>query len=112
MKLTGIGTFAFEIISLLAYGKTESVFVIEQHFDKGDVVEYIYYKYRDYFTSRFDDDTYDSKAINKYFSEYSGNIQGNELKKCKIMNKSNGLLLILSLLMDKVREEDENWTVE
>ena len=94
--LKGIGLFSLDILHLISIGKKESISEIEQHFDNGDVVEYLNKKYAADFMVKFDDHTYDNKAINKYFSNYAGYISGNESGKYGIVNDDDGLLLNLS----------------
>lgn len=103
--LKGIGIFSLDILHLISIGKKESISEIEQHFDNGDVVEYLNKKYAADFMVKFDDHTYDNKAINKYFSNYAGYISGNESGKYGIVNDDDGLLLILALITDKVESE-------
>ena len=111
MNLKGIGLFAFQINSLISRGKTETFSKVEEHFASKDIVEYIYNKYIDFFPIRFDNSNYDNKAINKYFSEYSGVIEGNESRKYGILNENHGLLLILALLFDRVEIESNKWEI-
>ncbi len=110
--LTGIGFFGMQILHLISNGKSEGIQEIEKHFDDGDLVEYLSKKYDDYFYIKFDNSTYDNSAINKYFSNYSGFIEGNEAKKYGIMNEQDGLLLILALIFDKVEAACRTWTCD
>lgn len=100
--LTGLGFFAQEIIHLISMGKNESIEEIEKHFEINDVVEYIYQKYRESFSVIFDNSTYDNSEINKYFNNFVGVVEGNEDRKYGIVNKNDGLLLILALIADLI----------
>ncbi len=108
----GIGLFALEILHLISCGHKESIQTVEEHFDKSDLVEYLYNKYIDNFFVVFDNGIYDNLLINKYFHSYSGNIVGQERCKYGIMSEDDGLLLILAVLTDKVELECRNWTIE
>ncbi len=108
----GIGLFAIEIIGLVSSGEKESLSVVEEHFRRNDLVDYIFDKYKNKFSTAFDNSIYDNAAINKYFSEYAGYIQGNEDRKYGIANEDDGLLLIVSLIFDKVEKESANWKIE
>ena len=109
--LTGIGFFSLEVLHLISIGKKEKISEVEEHFSNNDIVEYITKKYNEDFGVKFDNSTYDNSAINKYFLNYSGYINGNESRKYGIMNENDGLLLILALIADKVELECRNWTV-
>ncbi|MDL2289441.1 hypothetical protein LJB83_01610 [Clostridia bacterium OttesenSCG-928-F22] len=108
--LKGLGVFGFEIIGLISAGEKEKITTIEEHMESGDLVEYIEGKYDSSFSVNMS--TYDCETINKYFSNYSGYIEGNENRKYCVSNADGGLLLILSLIMEKVTESDSNWQTE
>lgn len=110
--LTGIGLFAMEIIHLISAGIHETLEEIEKHFENQDLVEYLGRKYDERFFIKFDGSTYDNAAINRYFFEYTGYIQGNERRNYGIMNEGDGLLLIPALLMDRVEVECRKWKPE
>lgn len=110
-NLMGIGLFASQVVSLISSGEKEKLSIIEKHFGENDVVEYIFNKYQDKFSIKFDNSTYNNSAINKYFFDYDGYIQGNENRKYGIINEDDGLLLILSLIFDKVERESINWKI-
>ena len=111
-NLRGIGIFIWEIIGLISLGKKESIKEIEKHFDQGDIVEYLYNKYRASFFTVFDNSIYDNASINKYFSNYAGVIEGNESRKYGIQNDDDGLLLIIALVIDKVEQEAIHWEID
>ncbi len=102
--LLGIGFFSLEIIHLISLGKKETLTEIEKHFSQCDIVEYITNKYEDDIFIKFDNSSYDNEAINKYFNDYDGFIQGNENREYGIVNEEDGLLLILALITDKVED--------
>jgi len=85
---------------------------IETHLDDADLVEYLSKKYDSQFNVKFDDTQYDNSEINKYFTNYSGYIEGNEDRKYGILNQDDGLLLILALLTDKIERECINWSAD
>lgn len=107
--LTGLGLFSLEVIHLISLGESESIQEIERHIEKNDLIEFLNQKYDQFFFVKFDNSTYDNKALNKYFSNYSGYIEGNEGRKYGIMNDKDGLLLILALICDKVEVACRSW---
>lgn len=111
-KLTGIGLFSLEILHLISVGKKETLKDIESHLDTADLIEYLSQKYDEEFSIKFDNTNYDNSEINKYFTNYSGYIEGNEDRKYRILNQDDGLLLILALLTDKIERECINWSVD
>lgn len=109
--LKGIGLFQLEVLHLVSIGKQESIEAVEKAIDDGNLIEYIYNKYRSEFFVLFDNDVYDNEALNAYFQNYSGYIGGNEARKYGIMNDNDGLLLILALISDKIEKSSPNWTI-
>ena len=109
-SLKGIGLFQLEVLHLISIWKKENIEDIEKHIDDGSLIEYIFSKYRDEFFVVFDNEVYDNKALNLYFQNYSGYIQGNESRKYGIMNETDGLLLILALISDKIEYSSVDWT--
>lgn len=109
-SLKGIGLFQLEVLHLISIGKKESIETIEKYIDEGNLIEYIFNKYRDEFFVVFDNEVYDNEALNLYFQNYSGYIQGNESRKYGIMNETDGLLLIPALISDKIEHSAANWT--
>lgn len=112
MSLKGIGLFADQVLVIISNGKTETIIDIEKHLNNSDVVEYLYEKYSELFFIPFDNSLYDNKPINKYFSNYSAYVTGNESRKYGIQNVNGGLPLLLELLMEKVETESIRWTDE
>lgn len=110
--LRGIGFFAAEVIGLISDGKTETISEIEKHFEQSDLVEYIFEKYEQDFTNKFDNSTYDNKKINEYFYNYIGYVNGNEGRKYGIRHQDDGLLLILALLADGIERTSLYWKTD
>lgn len=112
MNLKGIGLLQLQLVTLISHGKKETLTAIEKHFKDGDIVEYLYSKYKDLFFVSFDNTCYDNIALNRYFSSYVGYIEDNESRKCGIINADDGLLLMIALIADKVEEASYKWTIE
>lgn len=110
--LTGLGLFSLEILHLISIGKNESIQEVENHFKDNNLIEYLNEKYKQYFFVRFDNGTYDNMQLNKYFSNYSGYVEGNESRKYGIINDQDGFLLILALITDKVEIASRSWTMD
>lgn len=102
-KYIGLDVLAFEIISLISKGYSESIFKIEEELDKSNLVDYLNTKYRKDFMANFEDGTYDLQELNKYFSDYSGYIQGNESRKFGVYNANEGLLLVIALIINGLK---------
>ena len=109
-SLKEIGLCQLEVLHLISRGNKETIEHIEKSLDNGNLIEYIFNKYRDDFFVLFDNGVYDNEALNLYFQNYSGYIQGNESRKYGIMNETDGLLLILALISDKIEHSAANWT--
>ncbi|MFI3228485.1 MAG: hypothetical protein R3Y09_13940 [Clostridia bacterium] len=111
-NLKGLGIFLMQVVNLVSKGRQETFEEIEYHFDKSDLVEYLQGKYSDDFYIDFNNSIYNNAQINKYFYNFSGYIQGNERRKYAVMNDEDGLLLIISLISEKVEAECYKWTAE
>lgn len=109
-SLKGIGLFQMNVAHLISIGKKESIENIEDHMDSGNLIEYIFQKYENYI-SGFDVNAYDAAALNKLFQGKSEYAQGNEDRKYGVDGEDNGLLLILSLIGDRIEEEASRWTI-
>lgn len=99
-SLKGIGLFCLNLLRLVSIKKFESVSIVEEHFEKSDIIEYIYNKYQDEFSIPFDNTVYNNEELNKYFYNYSSYIVGNENRKYGIEGNDSGLVLIVALAMD------------
>lgn len=111
-NLKGLGLFIMQIAALISGGKSVTIDEIEKHIDAEDVVEFISEKFEGYLSIDFTNGIYDIKALNKYFGTYSGYISGNESRKYGIVNKNDGLLLLISLVSDRVEIECSKWEIE
>ena len=113
-SLKGIGIFASELVHLVSIGKKETIDAIEEHISKGDVVDYLYTKYKRDFSISFSfDSPYDISALNKYFHNFDSVVDGEERRKYGIEKQTDGLLLLIAILLtDKVEKEANNWVVE
>ncbi len=109
-SLLGIGLFQLQVLHLISIGKKEFIEDIEKNMENGNLIEYIVNKYQDNSIVSLNNGTYNYEELNLYFQNYSGYIQGNESRKYGIMNETDGLLLILALISDKVEQSAVNWT--
>lgn len=100
LKYRGIDVLAFEIIALISNGYTETITKIEEELDNNNLVAYLNIKYRENFMVDFVNGAYDIKELNQYFADYSGYIQGNESRKFGIFNENDGLLMVISLIIN------------
>lgn len=108
--LKGIGLFQLQILHLISIGKKESIKTIEEHMEKGDLIEYLFNKYKKHFSIIFDNTIYDNESLNQYFQNCIGKIQGNESRKYGIMNEDDGLLLIPASISDTIEISASTWT--
>ena len=111
-SLKGIGLFQLEVLHLISIGKQENIETIENHMSEGNIIEYIFNKYRDDFFVLFDNVVYDNKALNTFFQDSCGCISGNESRKYGIMNETDGLLIILALISDKIEYAASEWIID
>ena len=111
-KLKGIGLFQMQILHLISIGKTEKMETIEQHMFNGDLIEYVFNKYRDDFYVPFDNNTYDNKTLNSFFQNHVEGIEGNEDRKYGIINEEDGFLIILVIISEKAELASINWTID
>lgn len=110
-SLKGIGLFQLNVLHLISIGKKENIETIEKQMDEGNLIEYIFYKYREDFCVSFDNLVYNNKALNKYFQDSCGCIAGNESRQYGIMNETDGLLIILALISDKIEYASSEWKI-
>ncbi len=111
-NLKGIGLFQLEVLHLISIGKQENIETIEKHMEEGNLIEYIFNKYREHFFVLFDNFVYDNEALNTYFQDSCGCIVGNESRKYGIMNETDGLLIILALISDKIECASPEWKID
>lgn len=111
-NLKGIGLFQMEVLHLISIGKKENIKIIEKHMCEGNLIEYLFNKYREYFFVQFDNSVYDNETINTYFKNYCDYIIGNESSKYRIINETDGLLIILALIGEKIELASPEWKIE
>jgi hypothetical protein len=111
-KLKGLGLFVLEVTTLISSGKFVTIAEIEKHIDDEDVVEFISEKFKESLSINFLNGIYDTRALNKYFGNYSGYINGNESRKYGIVNENDGLLLLVALVSDRIETECGKWEIE
>lgn len=98
-----IQIFGFELIALIAQGKTEDIDTIETQIENENIVRYIRDKYKNDMSNTFEEDCpYNIDDWNKEFSEFSAYVKGNERRKWGIVNREDGLLLLLALTLELV----------
>lgn len=103
--LHGLKAFGFDIISIIADGKKETIAKIEEEISNSNIVNYIYSKYSDSMMLTLDENSpYDIDNWNMQISDYSGWVEGNESGKFGIVKDNDGLLLLLGLVMDMLEE--------
>lgn len=110
-NLKGMGLFSLSIIHLVSIGKQESFESIEKCIEEGNVVEYLYEKYKDHFIVGFDNIIYNNQQINAYFKSFSGWIEGNESRKCGVIGEENGLLVLLALVAELINRNECSWSM-
>ena len=111
-NLKGLGLFMIGLVELVGSGVKESITTIEKHIDDNDIVEFLSQKYDDILSIKFDNSIYDNKAINKYFSNYSGVVDGNESRKFGVSNEEDGVLLLIALIADIVETKCIKWEID
>lgn len=83
-----------EVIALCSRGEKEALQAVENHLEKGDVIEYLIHKYH------LDIKVEAIKELDKKLNTYADYVIGNEDRKYGIISEDQGLLLILSLLFE------------
>lgn len=109
-SLKGIGLFQMNVAHLISIGKKENIESIEDHMDSGNLIEYIFERYKKYIFG-FDINIYDAVALNKFFQDWGDYVRGREFEKFGIEGEDNGLLLILALIGNKVEVEASKWVI-
>lgn len=105
--LHGIKNLAFDVLALIASGEKETIKKIEEEIGKDSIINYLQEKYSDSIMIQLGKDCiYDLKAWNKNFSSYSGWVEGNESRKFGITNEDDGLLLLLGLIIDTLKDAE------
>lgn len=92
--MISIRCFAQELVMLCASGEKESITIVEEHIDRGDVVQYISEKYK------LEKSIQTIAKLDKQLASFSGYVQVNKESNYGITSEDAGLLLIVSLLLD------------
>lgn len=87
--------FIQDVISLVSQGNEETILVIENHIDNGDLVSYILSQYN---LERADDKSI--KILDQEFEKFAGCLDGKENRKYGIVKDSDGLLLLVSIAVE------------
>lgn len=103
--LHGIKGLAFDVLALIANGEKETIKKIEEEIAKNNITNYLHEKYSENMMIPLGKDCiYDLKAWNENFLNYSGWVEGNESRKFGITNEDDGLLLLLGLIIDTLKD--------
>lgn len=103
--LQGIKIFTFDLIHIISTGATETITRVEEEIDKQNIINYIFKKYADRVSMTYDDSCmYDLEAWNKELSDFSEWVKGNEARKFRITGENNGLLLLVDLIVELLKE--------
>jgi len=103
--LDRIDLFAQEILCQISSGKTETVEKIIEEIRKKNVVHYLYSKYQeDWFLSLDENCPYNIDDWEKKYSEYSYISEVDVFRKWGIRNQNDGLLFLVSLTFELLRE--------
>ncbi|BDR66990.1 hypothetical protein K144312032_12180 [Clostridium tetani] len=102
VRFKGLKLLAYGIISLISNRYTETIEKVEEELDNNNLVTYLNKKYKNNFMVDFESSTYNICELNEYFQNYSEYIQGNESRKFGIVREEDGLLLIISLIINNL----------
>ncbi|MBU5462455.1 hypothetical protein [Lachnoclostridium sp. MSJ-17] len=103
--LERIDLFAQEIISQISLGRKESVNEIIKQMENKTVVRYLYNKYKDdWFLSLDDDCPYNVDDWEEKYYLFSYITENDARRKWGIRNEDEGLLLLVSLTFEALRE--------
>ena len=100
-----IEMLGYDIIHLISLGYKEDFSVIIEKLEHGSLINYLYEKYRDdlCFVSFEKDSPYNPLEWEKVLDEYSYlDFHHDVVRKMGIENKSDGLLVILNIILDLV----------
>ena len=98
-----IQMLGFDIIHLVSAGYKENFDDIVNCLDKGNLLTYLYEKYKDNlaFLTLSADSPYDFNEWEKVLDEYSYlEFHHDAVRKMGITNKEDGLLVLLSIILD------------
>ena len=100
-----INLFAQELISQISIGKKETVKEIISQMGNKSVVRYLYKKHRNNWLLSLDDDCpYNVDDWEELFFRFSNITEYDALRKWGINHKDDGLLLLLSLTLEILRD--------
>ena len=103
--LQGIKGFAFDLISIISSGATETIEKVENEISKENITNYIFGRYADRVSMPYDENSmYDLEAWNKALADFSGWVEGNESRKFGITGDNDGLLLLVALIVELLNE--------
>ena len=104
-EFTGMDLFAQAILSQISSGKTESVSTIIEKMEKKNIVHYLYNKYKDdCFLSLDDSCPYNVDAWEETYYSFSYITENDARRKWGICNEDDGLLLLVSLTFEALRD--------
>lgn len=105
--LHGLKSFSFDLIAIIAHGNKEKISVIENEIENRNITNYLYSKYSNLMMIPLNNDCiYDLESWNRELSEYTGWVEGNESRKFGIINDDDGLLLLLGLVIDLLKDAE------
>ena len=100
-----INLLAQELVSQISMGKKETVKEIIAQMGNKSVVRYLYKKYRSNWLLSLDDDCpYNVDDWEELFFRFSNITEYDALRKWGIHHKDDGLLLLLSLTLEILRD--------
>lgn len=103
--LERIDLFAQELLSQISSGKTEPVSKIIEEMEKKNVVHYLYAKYKDnWFLSLDENCPYNVDDWEEKYYQFSYITENDARRKWGICNEDDGLLLLVSLTFEALRE--------
>ena len=97
--------FAQEVLAQISAGKKETVSKIIEELEKKNVVHYLYSKYKDEWALSLDGDSpYSVDDWEEKYYQYSYISMDDARRKWGIQNEDDGLLLLVSLTFEVLRE--------
>lgn len=105
-RLDRIDLFAQDIIAQISFGHKETITKIVEEMDKKHVVRYLYEKYHDnLYLSLGDNCPYNVDDWEEIYSQYAYISSNDARRKWGIVNEDDGLLLLVSLTFEALREK-------
>ena len=103
-----IDLFAQELIAKISSGKTETISKVAEEMEAKNVVHYLFEKYRaDWFLSLDGNCPYNVDDWEELYSQYSFIDAHYARRKFGIENENDGLLLLVSLTFDILRDANK-----